>query len=62
LKSLDCSGLPSRITHSQVFVTVHDAVVHAEKLIQRQLRRNSDDFEESVSSMPGYPGFDALAL
>ncbi|XP_076813824.1 prestin-like isoform X2 [Clavelina lepadiformis] len=61
LKTLDGCGLPSRVSHDQVFVSVHDAVVYAEKVHQETVTR-SESVEEPYSNMPGYPGFDSLAL
>nr|CAB3266192.1 solute carrier family 26 member 10-like [Phallusia mammillata] len=63
INTLDGCGLTSHLSRDRVFVTVHDAVVHAERIVQQQLRRNDESFEEPpFSSMPDYPGFDSLAL
>jgi len=60
LKILDKCGLfeENLMKRENVFVTLHDAVITAEKLVNGG---GSDD-SDSYASRPGYPGFDALLL
>jgi len=59
LKVLDGCGLfEKNMKKSHVFVTLHDAVVSAEKMLQESFAEGRDVY----ANRPDYPGFDALLL
>ncbi|XP_077971979.1 prestin-like isoform X2 [Styela clava] len=63
MHTLDGSGLCQFMLRDKVFVTVHDACVYAEKAQRMAITGSNLDIDpEGYSHLPGYPGFDALAL